>query len=117
TTATWSGLTPGTQYEWYVTVNDGKATTTGPVWGFTASSTSNTPPVAVADAYSLSEDGTLSIAAPGVLGNDTDADDDQLSAAVAQGPSHGTLSLISNGGFVYTPAANFTGGGRFPHPL
>ena len=32
----WSGLTEGELYEWYVTVSDGKTTTTSPVWRFTA---------------------------------------------------------------------------------
>lgn len=35
TSAAWPGLAPGTQYQWYVTVSDGQATTTGPVWTFT----------------------------------------------------------------------------------
>ena len=36
TSASFTGLVPGTEYEWYVTVSDGKATTTGPVSSFTA---------------------------------------------------------------------------------
>ena len=31
----WPALNPDTEYEWYVTVNDGHSTTTGPVWSFT----------------------------------------------------------------------------------
>lgn len=31
----WSGLGANTNYEWYVTVSDGKTTTTGPTWRFT----------------------------------------------------------------------------------
>jgi Calcineurin-like phosphoesterase len=31
----WPGLKPITEYEWYVTVNDGYSSTTGPVWSFT----------------------------------------------------------------------------------
>ena len=34
-TMAWPGLTESTQYEWYVTVSDGPATTTGPTWSFT----------------------------------------------------------------------------------
>jgi uncharacterized repeat protein (TIGR02543 family) len=34
-TMAWPGLTESTQYEWYVTVDDGPATTTGPTWSFT----------------------------------------------------------------------------------
>ena len=38
------------------------------------------PPVASADAYATAEDTTLVVAAPGVLGNDTDVDGDPISA-------------------------------------
>jgi uncharacterized repeat protein (TIGR02543 family) len=34
---TWPSLAYSTQYEWYATVNDGFATTTGPIWNFTTS--------------------------------------------------------------------------------
>ena len=35
TTIEWPALDPSTAYEWYVTVGDGQATTTGPTWAFT----------------------------------------------------------------------------------
>jgi len=41
--------------------------------------------------------------APGVLNNDTDANNDPLTASMVTGPTKGTLSLATNGGFVYTP--------------
>jgi hypothetical protein len=31
----WTGRTPGTTYEWYVTVSDGHTTSVGPTWRFT----------------------------------------------------------------------------------
>jgi PKD repeat protein len=42
----------------------------------------NDPPVAVDDAYATDEDVTLSVAAPGVLANDSDADGDPLTAVL-----------------------------------
>ena len=33
-TASWSGLGQGQEFEWYVTLDDGTATTTGPTWTF-----------------------------------------------------------------------------------
>jgi hypothetical protein len=36
---TWAGLSPGSAYEWYVTVDNGSQTKTGPVWGFSTVST------------------------------------------------------------------------------
>jgi VCBS repeat-containing protein len=73
----------------------------------------NQAPVAVNDAYSTAEDTPLTLAAPGVLGNDTDADGNPLSASVVTGPAHGTLTLNANGAFTYTPDANFNGTDTF----
>ena len=75
----------------------------------------NDAPVAGNDSYSTNEDTTLTVAAPGVLGNDTDIDGDALTAAVVTGPSHGTLLLNANGSFTYTPAANYNGGDSFTY--
>jgi VCBS repeat-containing protein len=60
----------------------------------------NDPPVAVNDAYTVAEGGTLNVAAPGVLGNDTDPDS-SLTASLVSGPAHGTLTLNANGSFTY----------------
>jgi len=62
-------------------------------------------PVAVNDSYLTNATHTtpLTISAPGVLVNDTDANLDTLSATVITGPALGTISLAPNGGFVYTP--------------
>jgi hypothetical protein len=70
---------------------------------------SNHAPQATDDAYQLDEDTVLSIAGPGVLGNDLDADGDLLAASLVTGPAHGTLALDADGAFIYTPAANFFG--------
>jgi len=45
----------------------------------------------------------LSVPAPGVLGNDTDADGDALEAVLVASPSNGLLTFNSDGGFTYTP--------------
>jgi Ca2+-binding RTX toxin-like protein len=63
------------------------------------------PPVAVADSYTVAPGGTLTVAAPGVLANDTDADNDTLTAALATGPTSGSLALQPDGSFTYTPTA------------
>ena len=43
------------------------------------------------------------VAAPGVLGNDTDGDADPLTAILNTDVSHGVLTLNANGSFSYTP--------------
>jgi len=53
----------------------------------------NDAPVAVADAYSTAEDTPLTIAAPGVLGNDTDVEGSPLTAVLTVRPGHGSLTL------------------------
>ena len=75
----------------------------------------NDAPTAAADAYSTGEDTALTVAAPGVLGNDSDPDGDSLHAVLGSGPSHGTLALNPDGSFTYTPAANFNGGDSFTY--
>ena len=86
----------------------------------------NDAPVANDDSRSIDEDGTLNVGAPGVLGNDTDAENDELHVAdgnassadginPVSGPSHGTLNLNSNGSFTYTPNANYNGPDSFTY--
>jgi hypothetical protein len=74
----------------------------------------NDPPVASNDSYSMLQGAVLTVAAPGVLGNDTDIDS-TLTAAVITGPSNGTLSLAPNGSFTYTPAGTFFGTDSFTY--
>ncbi len=76
---------------------------------------SNSAPVAANDAYTTDEDTALSVAAPGVLGNDTDADANPLTAHVVSAPSSGTLALNPNGSFTYNPALNFNGTDSFTY--
>ncbi len=79
------------------------------------STVTNRAPAAVDDAYSTAEDTALTVAAPGVLGNDTDPDGDSLSAVLGSGPAHGSLTLNPNGSFTYTPAANYNGPDSFTY--
>jgi VCBS repeat-containing protein len=69
----------------------------------------NDPPEAVDDAYSVNEDGTLQVTAPGVLGNDVDMDGDPLTAVLESDVSNGSLTLNADGSFIYEPAPDFNG--------
>lgn len=60
-------------------------------------------PVANNDDYMTNVNTVLSIPAPGVLLNDTDADGEPITARVDVGPTRGSLNLNLNGSFTYTP--------------
>jgi Ca2+-binding RTX toxin-like protein len=76
----------------------------------------NIAPMANDDAYSTDEDTPRSVAAPGVLGNDTDVQSDPLTASLVTGPSNATsFALNSDGSFDYTPTANFNGTDSFTY--
>jgi VCBS repeat-containing protein len=69
----------------------------------------NAAPVATNDTYTTAEDNALTISAPGVLTNDSDANADPITAVLVSNPTHGTLNLNTNGAFVYMPSLNYTG--------
>jgi hypothetical protein len=75
----------------------------------------NTPPVAVDDSYTTNQDTALTVSAPGVLDNDTDAELDPLTAVWDSGPSNGMVDLGANGSFVYTPTTGFSGVDSFAY--
>jgi VCBS repeat-containing protein len=69
-------------------------------------------PVANNDSYSVNEDNTLNVAAPGVLSNDTGTAN---TAVKVSDPAHGTVTLNANGSFTYTPAADYNGPDSFTY--
>jgi FtsP/CotA-like multicopper oxidase with cupredoxin domain len=74
---------------------------------------SSTTPEAMPDSYSVEEGGTLNVAAPGVLGNDTDPEGGELTAVLVQDATHGDLTLNADGSFDYIPETNFSGTDEF----
>ncbi len=76
----------------------------------------NTVPAVSPDAYSLNEDGTLTVlAANGVLVNDADLEGNPMTASVVSAPSVGTLNLSGDGSFTYAPPANYSGNVTFTY--
>jgi len=75
------------------------------------------PPNAVDDAYTVAEDGVLEVlnAAVGVLGNDTDDEENPLTAALDEPPAHGSVELNSDGTFAYTPDEDYFGEDQFTY--
>lgn len=72
----------------------------------------NDLPISVTDEISVVAGGTISTLNDGVttsvLTNDSDADGNSLTANLITAPLYGTLSLQSNGAFVYTHDGSFT---------
>lgn len=72
-------------------------------------------PVSSGDAYSVNEDAALSIAAPGVLANDSSPLSAPLTVTLDETVKSGSLTLNSNGSFIYTPSTNFNGADFFTY--
>jgi VCBS repeat-containing protein len=74
-------------------------------------------PVTGADLYATDEDTALTRdAAAGVLANDSDDENDTLTAAVVTGPAHAAaFTLNGDGSFEYTPEADFHGDDSFTY--
>src|SRR5438045_1746334 len=89
--------------------SDGQAQSGIATVTITVTSVNDAPVAANDDSYTTPEDTQLTVAAPGVLANDSDVDGDPLSTILVTGPSHGTLTLNGDGSFSYMPALNFNG--------
>ncbi len=73
-------------------------------------------PTAVDDGYSVNEDTILSInPAQSLLINDTDPENDKLTAILVTDVTHGELNLNTNGSFNYTPLTNYVGQDTFTY--
>ena len=107
--------TPTTNYNgtdsFTYTATDGAATSNTATVSITVNPV-NDAPTAANDAFTANEDTQL---AGNVLTNDTDVDGDTLTATLVNGPSHGALTLNSNGTFTYTPTANYNGTDSFTY--
>src|SRR5205814_1923686 len=68
--------------------NDGTADSAAATVNITVNSV-NDAPLALDDTYTVNEDTTLSVSAPGVLANDSDVEADPLSAVLVSSPAHG----------------------------
>jgi hypothetical protein len=76
---------------------------------------SNVPPIAVSDSYGIPQNTPLTVAAPGVLDNDSDLNGDPLTAVLENGPDQGSLTLNPDGSFLYTPNQDFSGQDSFSY--
>lgn len=100
---------------WTVRVTDGYSTFFGTVSGASLVLTTAPLPVSTNDAFVSSYLTTLSIPAPGVLGNDDDRLGGSMTATLSAPAANGTVSLAATGAFTYTPRAGFTGTDTFTY--
>jgi hypothetical protein len=79
----------------------------------------NEAPQGTGEQYATSEDTPLSVAAPGVLANDSDPDaGDTRTAVLVDGPSHaGAFTLGDDGSFSYSPAPDYNGSDSFSYAV
>ncbi|HEV7809437.1 MAG TPA: Ig-like domain-containing protein [Candidatus Limnocylindrales bacterium] len=75
----------------------------------------NEAPSAVRDDYSVKAGATLVVPAPGVLGNDGDADGDTLTADLVDDGGNGSLSVTPNGSVRFPVSASIAGRRTFTY--
>lgn len=97
------------------TASDGDLTSAAATVTITVGADPNAAPTALPDTYAVGFETTTTVAAPGVLGNDTDADEDPLTAALVADVAHGSLALAADGSFTYTPDDGFAGDDTFTY--
>jgi VCBS repeat-containing protein len=84
----------------------------------TVTITVSASPTADNDAYEVDEDQTLTVtAAQGVIANDDDPEDDDLTAVLDDEPEHGSLVFSDDGSFQYVPDEDFHGTDGFSYHL
>ncbi|EID17756.1 hemagglutinin/hemolysin-like protein [Mycolicibacterium phlei RIVM601174] len=72
----------------------------------------NDPPVAQDDSYTINEDSVLT---GNVLSNDTDKDNNPLTATLVSPAANGTVTLNADGTFTYIPNSGFHGEDSFTY--
>ncbi|MFC3912264.1 cadherin domain-containing protein, partial [Pseudaeromonas sharmana] len=80
----------------------------------------NDAPVAVADSITVAEGGTATVLVGGagsVLSNDSDAEQNSLSAILVTGPAHGSLTLNADGTFSYVHDGSETTADSFSYKV
>jgi hypothetical protein len=78
----------------------------------------NDAPAAANLTFTAAEDTALNVAAPGLLANASDVDGGaapSVDTTPVSAPSYGTVTLFSNGSFVYVPNPNFNGTDSFTY--
>ncbi|NQU26585.1 MAG: tandem-95 repeat protein [Candidatus Nealsonbacteria bacterium] len=75
----------------------------------------NDAPVAADNWLAVQIDTLRTVPAPGVLGNDTDADGDAMTVSMIASALHGLVALEHDGSFSYRPETGYVGPDRFTY--
>jgi VCBS repeat-containing protein len=108
-----TGLTANTTY--YLRIRTVTASGNSP-WVYTSAATLVVP-TATADAYTTSESVTLLVTAPGLLTNDPDGTNGFYTTTKASDPSHGSVTVNTDGSFSYAPTGGYTGTDSFTYKV
>ena len=77
-----------------------------------------TTPIAIDDSYTANGNVRISVPAPGVLGNDTDADGNMFEASDGSlSANGGNVAVNADGSFTYNPAPGFEGTDTFNYTV
>jgi VCBS repeat-containing protein len=99
------------------TVSDGQGGVTTGTVSVSVTGVNDGGPTAAADnGGTVSEDGSISISAASLLGNDTDLDGDVLTLTGVGGAVNGSVSE-AGGVITFTPAANYSGPASFTYTV
>jgi VCBS repeat-containing protein len=77
----------------------------------------NNSPVAKNDSFNVKVDTMLTVNKPGVLANDYDLENAQLTAFIVTQTTNGTLTFVNDGSFSYQPNNGFTGTDSFTYKV
>ncbi|MCU1410904.1 MAG: hypothetical protein JWR04_1611 [Rhodoglobus sp.] len=84
--------------------------------GATAANAAGVAPVGADDYYSIAQGGTVTVAAPGILANDTDPEGDALHVGNSFGYNGADFVQVNlDGSFQFTPSPNFYGEASFAY--
>ena len=100
---------------WTLRVTDGSSADIGAITSARLWLASVAVPTTVADAVTVAYGTPLTVAAPGLLGNDQDNLGGPMTAALVSPPAHGTAAVSPSGAFTYTPHVGFVGSDTFAY--
>ncbi|HKO96858.1 MAG TPA: Ig-like domain-containing protein [Pyrinomonadaceae bacterium] len=117
---------PGDTIKYTVVItNSGTSDATGVMFSDTPDAnttvvpgSTTTTPIAIDDSYTATGNVRINVAAPGVLGNDSDADGNTFTASAgATSVNGGNVSMNADGSFSYNPAPGFEGADSFSYTI